>query len=318
MDVCSGSMNEGAESSHSCTGTQVAVALGLNDYCYLPYGPFTLTHGSTLSAINVTHDECFEYDTVNNAEPWYQMATDDAAGLPSLDAVHSYESTQAGSNTLFPDAPSFQHTSDIPGHYVIPQDAYGRGGATLRKSRSMRSRADKLDGGTVGSTPIVFRIPAQEALSPCQSELEAIARGWLEPALVGTNSPADNEQRRQFDDRRDRKFTIRLKVKGCTPGYSKQYSEYTTGRLIRNFASWFKPSHTKAPITKLELAHIVADFLRKYMSDLELDGKPLELGGRKVFIEHVEITSITRRTVGSLQPTLSILPEYRHLYWAVC
>ena len=61
---------------------------------------------------------------------------------------------------------------------------------------------------------MAIRIPAKDALAPSQSELEAVGRGWLEPGLVDlpVGIFVDNGRLFEHEDRRDRKFTVRLKV----------------------------------------------------------------------------------------------------------
>ncbi|KAI0325951.1 hypothetical protein GY45DRAFT_1364186 [Cubamyces sp. BRFM 1775] len=244
---------------------------------------------------NVVYDQYGTLNSANNPILHYQATT---FGCVPANTTVSCIATHRAPVTLGPAPLSFGYIpgGNTLGSYIIDQDVY------------------KV-GNTRTSPPVIINTSAYAALMLSFSELEARLRGLLDPALVSVPPTTASERSGDVTDRRDRKFTVRVQAKGCPcNAHVKQHSEYTTGRRIRSLVPWFKPSSSKVPILKIELAFIVADVLQQYTRELEAGGTPLMFGGRLVPFEHVEITDIRRCSPGSLQPTLSILPEYRYLY----
>ncbi|KAI9058638.1 hypothetical protein FKP32DRAFT_1680370 [Trametes sanguinea] len=197
----------------------------------------------------------------------------------------------------------------------IKQRPYGPGPGG-RKSRHPREKkygpfeASGSSHRATGGKDVLFPRPDVELGIPASlmidSELtfeRAQQEHWLDPA---------------FDDpkelRMNSKFSVRIEVVGCgSHESSKQYNEWSTGKLMDDYFQWGQSRACLTnvqPLSKLGLAHIVANELEKYMRDK----KRLKCGSREVQFDHIVIVRVTYPTKASVQPILGILPEFTSLY----
>ncbi|KAI0820127.1 hypothetical protein BC628DRAFT_931175 [Trametes gibbosa] len=138
--------------------------------------------------------------------------------------------------------------------------------------------------------------------------------------LEGLSNPCDAAF--TIPERKEEKFTTRLAFDGLPPNSVKQYREYSSypqrskALELAHAQGIFKPQKARpsVPLTRAALVEKMAIVLKEFMSELKHKGMPLTFGGQEVEFNHVLIVDIYRPTTASIQPTLAIHEEFRHLY----
>ncbi|KAH9851188.1 hypothetical protein C2E23DRAFT_886659 [Lenzites betulinus] len=122
--------------------------------------------------------------------------------------------------------------------------------------------------------------------------------------------------------RERQKGTQHVLLNNVVPFHSKQFNEYAAGD--QKCAALIAASKTgqfdrrkdrkSVPLRRATLVEKTAILLEAYMAELKRKGTPPVLRGHEVDFNHVLIVDIYKPTPAAYQPTLAILPEYRHLY----
>ncbi|KAI0673279.1 hypothetical protein C8Q78DRAFT_713943 [Trametes maxima] len=167
---------------------------------------------------------------------------------------------------------------------------------------------------------ILVNVALPHALEP--EELASLLRDQ-DPLLAAFEFKISNDKK---ESRRFRKFTCRyefeLEGRSVSNKSPVQQNEYTTGRksiavqTARRLLGSEPAPNGAAPMTRIELVEKCAVTLAQFMYTLRHEGKPLTFRGRVVENDHIHIVDIRRPTDASVQPTLMIRPEFRHLYFA--
>ncbi|EIW56293.1 uncharacterized protein TRAVEDRAFT_49129 [Trametes versicolor FP-101664 SS1] len=171
-------------------------------------------------------------------------------------------------------------------------------------------------GNSGGSIPtantefpvMLVNVSAKDALDPIT--LANVLPKPLDPAF------------RKNQDRKGKKWTCRYAFVDSPPNNASQHHEYAAGdqhsqtvSVARSlFGDSSRSSAISVPLKRATVVEKVAHGLYTFMGTLKAQNRPLKFNGLDVDYNHLRIVNIFRPTVASMQPTLEILDEFRHLY----
>ncbi|KAL1943398.1 hypothetical protein VTO73DRAFT_4473 [Trametes versicolor] len=237
-----------------------------------------------------TSQTILEYESGMNVLPDQQLCAPSLSGdtsaiwQPSTAQVmhHGVHNPERGlpqqSGPVFPTSSAHERAPVEDNQlWIIPQTEY-----------QSRHRAKKpLEA------PAIIDVLVSDALAP---------RQLLQPGISAVHLfPAFPDPRRM---RKGKKFCVRFQFAGLPFNENpRQTSEY---HKPEGYAQC-------VPLSRVELARVVAAQLCKYLSQLS---EPLMFRGRAVDPMHLVITEVRRPSAGSVQPVFMVHARFRHYYCA--